>query len=52
MEGLDRDSATEWEVQTGLLSEFIKQTSFLFYTHLEPKHPDKYNSSLDPELNL
>ena len=52
IEGLDRDSATEWEVQTGLLSEFIKQTSYLFYTHIEPKHPDKYNSKLDPELNL
>jgi len=52
IEGLDRDSATEWEVQTGLLSEFIKQTSYLFYTHIEPKHPDKYNSKLDPELDL
>ncbi|MBT4766764.1 MAG: hypothetical protein HOO04_00205 [Phycisphaerae bacterium] len=52
IEGLDRDSATEWEVQTGLLSEFIKQTSYLFYTHIEPKHPDKYNSKLDPELDM
>ena len=52
IEGLDRDSATEWEIQTGLLSEFIKRTSYLFYTHLEPKHPDKYNPKFDPELNL
>lgn len=52
IESLDRDSATEWEVQTGLLSEFIKQTSYLFYTHIEPKHPDKYNSKLDPELDM
>ena len=52
IEGLDRDSASEWEVQTGLLSEFIKQSSYLFYKHLEPKHPDKYNPRLDPELNL
>lgn len=52
IEGIDRDSASEWEIQTGLLSEFIKRTSWLFYTHLEPKHPDKYNKSLDPEMEL
>ena len=52
LEGLDRDSASEFEIQTGLLSEFIKRTSYLFYTHLEPKHPDKYNPKLDPDLDL
>ncbi len=52
IDGLDRDAASEFEVQTGLLSEFVKQTSWLFYTHLEPKHPDKYNRALDPELEL
>jgi len=52
LSGLDRDSASEWEVQTGLLSEFIKRTSYLFYTHIEPKHPDKYDPKLDPDLNL
>jgi len=50
IEGLDRDSASEWEVQTGLLAEFVKRSSWLFYTHLEPKYPDKYNPALDPEL--
>jgi hypothetical protein len=52
LEGLDKDSASEFEIQTGLLSEFIKRTSYLFYKHLEPKHPDKYNPKLDPELDL
>ncbi|MCP4759550.1 MAG: hypothetical protein GY894_03710 [Planctomycetes bacterium] len=52
IDGLDRDSASEWEVQTGLLAEFVKQSSWLFYTHLEPKHPDRYNPSMDPDLNL
>ncbi len=52
LEGLDRDSAGEEEIKTGLMAEFTKQTGWIFYMHLEPKHPDKYNSSLDPELGL
>jgi hypothetical protein len=52
LEGLDRDSASEWEIQTGLLSEFVKRTSWVFYTHLEPKHPDKYNKKLDSGADL
>lgn len=52
IEGLDRDSASEFEIRTGVLAQFVKQTSWLFYTHLEPKHPDKYNQMLDPELDL
>jgi len=52
LEGLDRDSASEWEVQTGLLAEFVKRTSWLFYTHLEPKYPDKYNPAFDADLEM
>ena len=52
LEGLDRDSASEEEIKTGLLAEFTKQTAWIFYMHLEPKYPDKYNPQLDPELNL
>ena len=40
--GLARTEATESQIMTGLRAEFIKETSWLFYTHLEPKHPDKF----------
>jgi len=45
---LSRDEAKEADIERGVLYEFIKQTSWLFYFHEEPKHPDRYR----PELNL
>jgi hypothetical protein len=44
---LDRDSATQDAIETGLLAQFIKHTAWLFYPHLEPKYPDKYKPELD-----
>jgi hypothetical protein len=45
--GVDRDSASANQIKTGLLAEFIKKTSWLFHTHIEPKYPDKYRPELD-----
>lgn len=42
IQGVDRDQATAQAIETGVLSEFIKRTAWLFHTHLEPKYPDKY----------
>lgn len=39
---LDRDSASEQSIRMGLEANFIKRTSWLFYSHIEPKHPDKF----------
>ncbi|MEE2912734.1 MAG: hypothetical protein VX436_02905 [Planctomycetota bacterium] len=44
---LSRDEGKEADIERGLLNEFIKQTSWLFFFHEEPKHPDRYR----PELN-
>lgn len=44
---LDRDSASQEAIETGLVSEFMKQTAWLFYDHLEPKYPDKYKPEVD-----
>ncbi len=44
---ITRDGANENQIRTGLLAEFIKETSWLFYEHLEPKYPDKYRPELD-----
>ena len=44
---LSRDEAKEADIERGLLNEFIKQSAWLFFFHVEPKHPDRYR----PELN-
>jgi hypothetical protein len=44
---LSHEEAKESDIERGLLSEFIKQTSWLFYRHVEPKHPDRYRPELD-----
>jgi len=50
--GVDRQSATESAIHEGLLVQFIQQTNWLFYQHLEPKYPDKYRPELDsPKKN-
>jgi hypothetical protein len=47
IEGVGRETARQEAIQTGLLAEFIKKTSWLFHQHLEPKYPDKYRPELD-----
>lgn len=42
IKSLTRDEATPERVQLGLLSKFITETSRLFYEHIKPKYPDKY----------
>lgn len=44
---LTRDEASEGVISQGLLNEFIKQTAWLFYQHIEPKYPDRYRPELD-----
>lgn len=47
VEGVERSQAQASQIQTGVLAEFIKKSVWLFYKHLEPKHPDKYRPELD-----
>jgi hypothetical protein len=47
MDNVDRNAANAQQIERGLLSEFVKQTTWLFHKHLEPKYPDKFR----PELN-
>lgn len=42
VKGVGRDGAVAAQIRTGLLARFVERTAWLFYTHLEPKHPDKY----------
>ena len=42
IEGVDRTAATEQQIETGLLAEFVKRTAWLFHEHVEPKYPDKF----------
>lgn len=42
IKGVGRDGAVEGRIQLGLLKRFVDRTAWLFYTHLEPKYPDKY----------
>jgi hypothetical protein len=44
---LTRDEANEGTIEQGLLNEFIKQSAWLFYEHIEPKYPDRYRPELD-----
>jgi hypothetical protein len=46
LKGVGRDSANADQIRTGLLALFIEQTGWLFYTHLEPKHPDKFRGEI------
>lgn len=47
IKGVGRESATQPQIQTGLLAQFIEKTTWLFYQHQEPKYPDKYRPELD-----
>ncbi len=42
LEGVGRENASRAQIRTGLLVPFVQRTAWLFHTHLEPKHPDKY----------
>jgi len=44
---LSRQEAKESDIERGLLNEFIKETAWLFYFHVEPKHPDRYRPELE-----
>lgn len=44
---VDRNSATQQAIETGVLYSFVQRVSWLFYTHLEPKYPDKYRPEMD-----
>ncbi len=43
LKGVSRETADAASIQTGLLAIFIQKTAWLFYLHLEPKHPEQYN---------
>ncbi len=40
--GVGRESADATRIQAGLLHQFVEATGWLFYKHLEAKHPDQY----------
>ena len=42
LEGVGRENASPSQIQSGVLVPFVQRTAWLFHTHLEPKHPDKY----------
>ncbi len=44
---LARQEADEADIARGLLTEFMKQTAWLFYFHLEPKNPDRYRPEME-----
>lgn len=47
IKGVESSQASREAIEFGLLAEFIKKTSWLFYTHEEPKYPDRYRPGLD-----
>ena len=46
LEGVGRENASPSQIQSGVLVPFVQRTAWLFHTHLEPKHPDKYKPPL------
>ena len=44
---LSYEEAEKADIERGLLSEFIKETAWLFYSHKEPKNPDRYRPELE-----
>jgi hypothetical protein len=46
VQGLGRESATEGQIEAGVLSQFIQRAAWLFHLHEEPKYPDKYRPEL------
>ena len=39
--GVGRESATESQIQMGVLAKFVDEVSWLFYRHVEDKYPDQ-----------
>ena len=39
--GVGRESATESQIQMGVLAKFVDDVSWLFYRHVEDKYPDQ-----------
>jgi hypothetical protein len=46
VKGVSRDSADASQIQRGLLTLFVQRTGWLFYSHFEPKYPDKFRGEL------
>jgi hypothetical protein len=46
---LTRQEATDEQIRLGLMVEYTRQVSWLFYDHLEPKYPDKYRPEAEPK---
>ena len=44
---LHREEASEATIEQGLLNEFIRNASWLFYLHNQPKYPDRYRAELN-----
>ena len=44
---LTHEEAKKADIERGLLTDFIRETAWLFYLHEEPKHPDRYRPELD-----
>jgi hypothetical protein len=47
VEGLSRESASAANIQAGLLKIFTRNAAWVFYRHLEPKYPDKYDGAIE-----
>jgi hypothetical protein len=45
IEGVGRETATASQIETGLLTRFLRETAWLFYLHERPKYPDKYQGA-------
>ena len=45
--GIGPESIPAAAVETVLLNRFEERVAWLFYDHIEPKHPDKYRPELD-----
>ena len=41
IEGLGRESATRNQIETGVLTKFVRDAAWLFYDHIEDKYPDE-----------
>jgi len=46
-QALPWESASRDRIEAGVITKFVQKTAWLFYTHIEPKYPDKYRPELD-----
>ena len=46
LQGVTRENADARAIQTGLLALFVRETSWLFFRHLEPKYPEHYDGPI------